>query len=911
MARPIPPERHSSQSTSTYGFSEVDKFLKNTNNTNFMPNYNLNNGLRYDIEPRRRDIIKEQVPSPGTLYDIDQSRAYHGYNEGESPKHRSRHRSGHSNLYYEQKDNNLVDDKYPGESPVSPTSEYFSRHDKSRKSTLKQAVNSLRDIIKEQVPSPGILYDIDQSRAYHGYNEGESPKHRSRQRSGHSNLYYEQKDNNMIDDKYPDESPVSPTSEYFSRHDKSRKSTLKQAVNSLFRIFRNKNANHKDDSQLYMGSKNISNSAHVVHRSGSNRGSGSSNFQRTHSFSAPSRQDRSRSVNTREINNTVIVREDLRREPQLPPFQQHPPPRIPPKSEILEAKAKLQPLNRDTGGLPLPKPMPLPVRRQQQQQIVQQIAIQRPTPCQTGIINHGNSCYMNSILQCLACTDKFAQLFVTDNYLKYLKKSSGQKLESSKNHPPPRIPPKSEILEAKAKLQPLNRDTGGLPLPKPMPLPVRQQQLPQQQQIIQQTAIQRPTPCQTGIINHGNSCYMNSILQCLACTDKFAQLFVTDNYLKYLKKSSGQKSESSKNVSTVLATVLQNMWFNGEIDNAVWKLSQVTAENNSQFGNAYQQDAQEYLIWLLDKIHEELKDENCRNHLTSNNRTMNRSEEELAEESLTRLQDGSCSAITKLFCAQFQELAEESLTRLQDGSCSAITKLFCAQFRSSIECVSCKFRNLSFDPFRCVSLTVSPNKNLHLFSAVWIPYNLDRSLTRYGLRMRSNSTIHEMISFLSTQVRNMSEDFTIPCLLLPSGMCHLLDPRIQIPINTSCPLVLIEVPDGEVKPANTDYIATICTFAFGYGNDSKRHGFPFVVVVHRMWNYTKILEEILHRGNDLINYRIASLSTHRENCKIVVGDANEGAVLDPGLSFPLLSCNTQNQTSYNDNRMPILQLTIK
>lgn len=177
--------------------------------------------------------------------------------------------------------------------------------------------------------------------------------------------------------------------------------------------------------------------------------------------------------------------------------------------------------------------------------------------------------------------------------------------------------------------------------------------------------------------------------------------------------------------------------------------------------------------------------------------------------------------------------------------------------------------------------------------------------------MRSNSTIHEMISFLSTQVRNLSEDFTIPCLLLPSGMCHILDSRIQIPINTSCPLVLIEVPDGDVKSTNTDFIATICTFAAGYGIDSKRHGFPFVVVVHRMWSYTKILEEILHRGNDLINYRIANLSTHREHCKIVVGDANEGTVLDPGLSFPLLSCNTQNQTSYNDNRMPILQLTLK
>ena len=59
------------------------------------------------------------------------------------------------------------------------------------------------------------------------------------------------------------ETPVSPTSEYFSRNDKSRKSTIKQAVNSIFKnLFRTKH--HKDDSQLYMGSKNISSSAHTV-----------------------------------------------------------------------------------------------------------------------------------------------------------------------------------------------------------------------------------------------------------------------------------------------------------------------------------------------------------------------------------------------------------------------------------------------------------------------------------------------------------------------------------------------------------------------------------------------------------------------------------------------------------------------
>ena len=73
MARPIPPERHSSQSTSTYEFNEVDKFLKNSQNTNFLPKYNINNGLRYDREPRRREFVTDRIPSPDTLYDPGQS----------------------------------------------------------------------------------------------------------------------------------------------------------------------------------------------------------------------------------------------------------------------------------------------------------------------------------------------------------------------------------------------------------------------------------------------------------------------------------------------------------------------------------------------------------------------------------------------------------------------------------------------------------------------------------------------------------------------------------------------------------------------------------------------------------------------------------------------------------------------
>ena len=135
-----------------------------------------------------------------------------------------------------------------------------------------------------------------------------------------------------------------------------------------------------------------------MHRSGSVKANGGSNFQRNHSFSIPNRNhDRSRSVNPKDMSY-VSRRNDPVRPPPVPPRVNH-------EVQTEERKASSS-----------QKPVPPP--RQPS------MAIQRPPPCQTGIANHGNTCYMNSILQCLACTDKFAQLFVTDNYLKYLHVSS-------------------------------------------------------------------------------------------------------------------------------------------------------------------------------------------------------------------------------------------------------------------------------------------------------------------------------------------------------------------------------------------------------------------------------------------------------------------------------------------------------
>lgn len=115
-------------------------------------------------------------------------------------------------------------------------------------------------------------------------------------------------------------------------------------------------------------------------------------------------------------------------------------------------------------------------------------------------------------------------------------------------------------------------------------------------------------PGVTGLRNHGNTCFMNAVLQCLSHTDILAEYFVCDRYKDDLsKKTKNSKKYGTKGeITEQLALLLKAIWtcqYDPEMSTA---FKSVVDKYGSQYRGNLQHDAQEFLLWLLDKVHEDL-----------------------------------------------------------------------------------------------------------------------------------------------------------------------------------------------------------------------------------------------------------------------------------------------------------------
>ena len=111
-------------------------------------------------------------------------------------------------------------------------------------------------------------------------------------------------------------------------------------------------------------------------------------------------------------------------------------------------------------------------------------------------------------------------------------------------------------------------------------------------------------PGLTGIRNLGNTCFMSSIIQCLSNTELFVKFFLSDQFKKDINRQNvlGFKGE----IADEFAVIMKALWTGRCKVISPHRFKYLIEEFNQLFVSNEQQDAQEFLLFLLDGLHEDL-----------------------------------------------------------------------------------------------------------------------------------------------------------------------------------------------------------------------------------------------------------------------------------------------------------------
>ncbi|KAE8982071.1 hypothetical protein PR003_g24145 [Phytophthora rubi] len=193
-------------------------------------------------------------------------------------------------------------------------------------------------------------------------------------------------------------------------------------------------------------------------------------------------------------------------------------------------------------------------------------------------------------------------------------------------------------------------------------------------------ARKRPPRGLVGLQNLGNTCFMNSCLQCVSNLPAVVRYFHPGLFAREINESSPTKGA----LANAFGDLIKALWTGDKFTaTRPVELKRVIGKVASRFTGYDQQDAQEFLRFLLDGLHEDL----------------NRVKKKPAYYEIKDRPD-----------AKDRDVSDEYWKFYLERNASALSELFCGQLWSEIRCETCNHRSLCFDVFWDLSLPV-PKKS--------------------------------------------------------------------------------------------------------------------------------------------------------------------------------------------------------
>jgi ubiquitin C-terminal hydrolase len=248
----------------------------------------------------------------------------------------------------------------------------------------------------------------------------------------------------------------------------------------------------------------------------------------------------------------------------------------------------------------------------------------------------------------------------------------------------------------------------------------------------------RSTPGVCGLQNLGNTCFMNSALQCLTKTPELNPYFCNGDYVREINESNPLGMGGK--IASAFGNLMKEMWSGKHSYISPKEFKYTIGKFAPQFSGYQQQDSQELIAYLLDGIHEDL------------NRIANKPVTEQVES------NGRPDDV----------VAGESWVNHKRRNDSVIVDKFQGQLKSTLVCPKCEHVSITFDPYMYLSLPLPIETSRAIEVTV---YEHGKSPTKYQVQVSKRGQVSDLRATLA-QTIGISEPQRLVIVEIFSNKVH-------------------------------------------------------------------------------------------------------------------------------------------